>query len=484
MFISDVLQGSCMERRILSIDDLILWQDNPRVEHAQSQYDEIANIYDMGSTASQKTSHRQLMNLAESIAENGYQNTVEPILVTQTEQGYVVRDANRRISCIKILNNPQKYRNILEDKDYKRIEQLVEENKTHIPNKLEVVVFQDDEEEEKKLREILARKHNGSLDGAGTVEWDSRAKDRFFQRNQTFTDKLEKPFESQFGESLTSYLGGSNAITSTRRVFDAQPIRKYLDIKDEENITPVELDKVKKLADEVKDYSKQHNILISRFHKENLVDLLEGLEFSQAGVTPGIMDFAYLNSREGKEFIKKRIVSSDRNLGSLWLDGADVDFNNKNFENINTMLIALQRFGDVSGDEDNRHLKMWLLAPCIRVFFEMSLRGLADSNLNGFTLPNGSVSKEHRKNVQYVHGLWKKDLCFSTWLADNKKLFSSFNEAKSIINTTDFAQIAEKSNLSSHSSMKTLDEADLRNMFNVAVLFSILSEQYVVYKEN
>lgn len=38
MFISDVLQGSCMERRILSIDDLILWQDNPRVENEQSKY--------------------------------------------------------------------------------------------------------------------------------------------------------------------------------------------------------------------------------------------------------------------------------------------------------------------------------------------------------------------------------------------------------------------------------------------------------------
>lgn len=470
--------------RTVTIDDLKLWEGNPRVEQAKSQDDEIANIYEMGSPASPKTSHRQLMNLAESIAVNGYQNEVEPILVTQTNRGFIVRDANRRISCLKILNNPEKYKNILEEKDYKHIKQLADNYKNNIPNTLDVVVYQENEEEQ--LKEILARKHNGPLDGAGTVAWDTQAKDRFFNRNKSFTDKLEKPFENQFGENLTSYLGGSNAVTSTRRIFNSKPIKKFLGIKDQNNVAPEELDKVKKLADEVKAYSKQHNILLSRFNNLNIIDLLEEIKSKQFGAQPSVMDFALLNSREAKDFIRNLVTSSDRALGSQWLEaaGTHIDFNNNNFASLNAMLIALEKFGNLAGEADDRHFKMWLLAPSVRVFFELSLRGLVDSNIPSFRLPNPSVSKELNKNVQYVHDLWKDNKEFFNWLDNHKAIFDSYSETKDTIDTTQFANIAKKSNLSSHSSMKIPDEADLRNMFNVAVLFSVLSEQYVLYENS
>lgn len=71
-----------MERINVNVSDLCLWETNPRVEPSIDQMDELNKIYNF-SAQSQSTSKRQLMNLASSIAENGYQNDVEPILATR-----------------------------------------------------------------------------------------------------------------------------------------------------------------------------------------------------------------------------------------------------------------------------------------------------------------------------------------------------------------------------------------------------------------
>lgn len=253
-----------MERINVDVSDLCLWETNPRVEPSIDQMDELNKIYNF-SAQSQSTSKRQLMNLASSIAENGYQNDVEPILATRAGDKYVIHDANRRLSAIKLLQNPDCYRELLDDRDYKRLKNLVAEYPQNIPSSLDIVVFGDDEQD--KLREILNRKHNGPQDGAGTIPWSTEAKARFSGR-QTFSDKLETPFQNQFGESLTSYLGGSNATTSTRRVFNSAPVKEYLDIKNPDKITPEQLDKVKELADEIKGYCQENGILISRLKKD------------------------------------------------------------------------------------------------------------------------------------------------------------------------------------------------------------------------
>ena len=223
-----------MERINVNVSDLCLWETNPRVEPSIDQMDELNKIYNF-SAQSQSTSKRQLMNLASSIAENGYQNDVEPILATRAGDKYVIHDANRRLSAIKLLQNPDCYRELLDDRDYKRLKNLVAEYPQNIPSSLDIVVFGDNEQD--KLREILNRKHNGPQDGAGTIPWSTEAKARFSGR-QTFSDKLETPFQNQFGDSLTSYLGGSNATTSTRRVFNSAPVKEYLDIKNPEYNNP------------------------------------------------------------------------------------------------------------------------------------------------------------------------------------------------------------------------------------------------------
>lgn len=143
-----------MERINVNVSDLCLWETNPRVEPSIDQMDELNKIYNF-SAQSQSTSKRQLMNLASSIAENGYQNDVEPILATRAGDKYVIHDANRRLSAIKLLQNPDCYRELLDDRDYKRLKNLVAEYPQIIPSSLDIVVFGDNEQ----VRTVPARFH-------------------------------------------------------------------------------------------------------------------------------------------------------------------------------------------------------------------------------------------------------------------------------------------------------------------------------------
>lgn len=127
-----------MERINVDVSDLCLWETNPRVEPSIDQMDELNKIYNF-SAQSQSTSKRQLMNLASSIAENGYQNDVEPILATRAGDKYVIHDANRRLSAIKLLQNPDCYRELLDDRDYKRLKNLVAEYPQNIPSSLDMM---------------------------------------------------------------------------------------------------------------------------------------------------------------------------------------------------------------------------------------------------------------------------------------------------------------------------------------------------------
>lgn len=128
-----------MERINVDVSDLCLWETNPRVEPSIDQMDELNKIYNF-SAQSQSTSKRQLMNLASSIAENGYQNDVEPILATRAGDKYVIHDANRRLSAIKLLQNPDCYRELLDDRDYKRLKNLVAEYPQNIPSSLDIII--------------------------------------------------------------------------------------------------------------------------------------------------------------------------------------------------------------------------------------------------------------------------------------------------------------------------------------------------------
>ena len=464
-----------MERKLVNLAALRLWENNPRVEPSIDQMDELDKIYNFSSTQSESTSKRQLMNLASSIAENGYQNAIEPILVTQEGSSYVVHDANRRLSAIKLLRNPDDYREILDDRDYRKLKKLAKEYSENIPNSLEVIVFGDNEHD--KLKEILNRKHNGPQDGAGTIPWSPDAKARFSGR-QTLSDKLEAPFESQFGESLTSYLGGSNATTSTRRVFNSSPVKEYLSINDPDNITPDELDKVKELADEIKGYCQEKGILISRLKKDDIKqDIIVPLQEKTQGT---VRSTKLAAKRLNHDFANRFATNRDRHLGAKY-NRPEWMTEEVEFEEVNFLLSALNAYGVLEDDSIKRWAKAFLIAPAVRVIYELSLLSL-DKSCVEVVLPNSSVSVQHKKNVSYVHELFK-DHNFQRYLSDGRIIFDTFQEAHSVIGKTDFGESVDYSELASHKTMKDLDIDTILRLSNEAVLFAMLCQQYVQFKK-
>lgn len=463
-----------MVRRRVKVDDLLLWEQNPRVEYAGNQLGEINNIYNSSNINSQSTSNRQLMNLAKSIAEDGYQNEAEPILTIEKDGKYIVRDGNRRITCIKMLRNPQQYKAILDDADLTRLQDLADRHKSNIPDTLEVLVFQ--ENEEVKLKNIIRRKHDGPQDGAGTLPWPSVAKGRFYGEKD-FTGKLEEQFEEQFGQSLTSYIGGSNAVTSTRRVFNSSPAKKYLAIEDIDNLSGEELDKVKALADETKAYIQETDTQLSRLKiseiRESIIDPL-----STRNQTKPSWDTISKNKAakfKGKQTKKFGL------LGGRYNFPKNIDYGNPDNEDLNFLLTALADFGQLKGAYSERMEKAYLLAPAIRVFYELALLMISKAELNEINLPNSNVSVELEKNVNYMQEKFKSNKHFITSLSDSRTLFDTYQEASTVITGTDFAHYASRSNLSSHKGAKDYDLDEIIHLFNKGVLFALLSEQYVKY---
>lgn len=465
-----------MKRKQVAVSDLLLCEQNPRVDVAESQLDEIDKIYNFSNINSQSTSKRQLMNLAESIATNGYQNEVEPILTTEKDGKYIVRDANRRISCIKMLLSPERYKDILDDKDLKTLQKLKDNFDSNIPRILEVVVFQENEEE--KLREILARKHDGPQDGVGTLPWPSEAKSRFFDKKD-FTGKLEEQFAEQYGQSLTSYIGGSNAVTSTRRVFNSSPVKRYLAIKDSDNLTEDELDKVKDLADETKAYIQETGMQLSRLKSAEIQDAIIDPLVSRNQPKPTVEEIA---EKTAKQFVNQHTTRLNKHLGGRYDKYVNIDFNNPHAVDLNFLLSALIKYGDLPGDYGARQLKAYLLAPAIRVFYELALLMISRAGLSDITLPSPNVSVNLEENINYIHDKFRNDDDFANYLSSSCTLFDTYHEARDIIDETNFAQSATMSHLSSHKSAKDYDMDTLIRLFNDGVLFALLSEQYVRFR--
>lgn len=462
-----------MRRETVNVSQLKLSQENPRVGETDSQINSMELIYNSSNEQPQRKSRRQLIKLAESIALNGYQNEVEPIITTESvDNTFVVMDANRRLTAIRLLTAPDKYKDILSASDLSHLKKLAADPEAQIPTQLEIVVFGSDEDAE--LHEILERKHGGPLDGVGTVPWSPVAKSRFFGREE-FPDKLEEPFEHQFGQSLSSYLGGSQSVTSTRRIFNFKAVRNYLDIKNPDKPTQEELDKVKSVADETIKYCDSNQIPLSRLNKH---EVTEGI------INPLINRGSAVTTDPDKSakriFLQKMYAESiktERQLGSRY-NRPQWIVPDPNFRDLNCLLAGLMDNGELIGEDGRRKLKTYLLSPAIRSIYELAFLGVNTSGVN-ISLPQ-PISTHHDLNVEYMYSLFINNY-FKQYLSEREILFTTFQEANSVIDTTDFKTAVSQSQLSAHKSARNLDIDQVKLAFNTAVLFALLCEHYVAF---
>lgn len=149
---------SIMKRKI-KIENLVLDQKNPRLPKTiDSEVSIIEYMIDK----------EQILNILEDIANIGL-SPIEYTAVLKEGSNYIVLEGNRRVSALKLLNNPE-----LIPLYSKKINDILSNTSNKIES-IECVVFDKRED----ARMWLERKHSGQQNGVGTKSWSAEQKTRF-----------------------------------------------------------------------------------------------------------------------------------------------------------------------------------------------------------------------------------------------------------------------------------------------------------------
>lgn len=150
----------------LKLSNLYLDLQNPRYELQGSQNEALNTI-----AGEQK---EKLLVLLRDIIANGLNPSDIPIVMPDKERvnGYIVLEGNRRIAALKLFKKP----GILMSASLKqKYSKLNEKHKANIVKSIECLVVESREE----ANLWIERKHEGEMNGAGTVRWDNVQKSRF-----------------------------------------------------------------------------------------------------------------------------------------------------------------------------------------------------------------------------------------------------------------------------------------------------------------
>lgn len=116
---------------------------------------------------------QQMKNLAADIASAG--QVYDPPLVMPDGEIYVVFDGNRRVTCLKLLLEP----NRAPSRDLQQYFRELRQNaQAALPTQLVCQV----EDDRVLIDNILFRRHTGSQRGVGQLDWNDRAKLNFVER--------------------------------------------------------------------------------------------------------------------------------------------------------------------------------------------------------------------------------------------------------------------------------------------------------------
>ena len=165
-----------MIRKELPINLLILSDDNPRLDKSFGEDEAISKMLD--------NQNEKLIELAKDICQYGI-NPLETIGVYPSEQFegyYEVGEGNRRICALKLLNNPDRIKEINPSFCSKFKDLRLNFS---VPESLDVCIF----DSELDMRHWMEIRHMGEQNGRGLSKWNSVQKSRYM-RMQTGSDAL------------------------------------------------------------------------------------------------------------------------------------------------------------------------------------------------------------------------------------------------------------------------------------------------------
>ena len=156
------------KKQTIRLANLFLDLRNPRYEVQGSQKEALNTLA--------KDQGDKLLRLLGDIIQNGLNPSEQLIVMPEekTGKGYTVLEGNRRIAALKLLRKPE----ILDDSrlqaKYRKLHDK-HKNDPKVPKSIECLIV--DSREEAYI--WIERKHEGYLDGVGTITWDSVQKARY-----------------------------------------------------------------------------------------------------------------------------------------------------------------------------------------------------------------------------------------------------------------------------------------------------------------
>lgn len=209
------------EYKSVAIEKLGLDFLNPRYEEAENQRDALQKML-----SNQK---KKLVNLAESIIENGLNPSDIPIIINGKGSGYTVLEGNRRITALILLSQPQIVDLISDSslkKSFKKLHNLFLENPI---KEVQCVYFERREE----ANIWIDQKHSGEQDGVGIVKWGAKEKARFQERSgkidpRLYAIELVKHFGNLKGEEKNKIT--NVAITTLARILSDSTVKEKIGV--------------------------------------------------------------------------------------------------------------------------------------------------------------------------------------------------------------------------------------------------------------
>ncbi|MBS1324172.1 MAG: hypothetical protein HPY97_08475 [Rikenellaceae bacterium] len=160
--------------KTIKLTSLFVNTENYRFEPLSSQKEAIDKMVE--------DQEDKLYSLVDDIVTNGL-SPVDLIIVTPSEDSnkYIVLEGNRRITSLKLLNNPT----LIDDKytSLRKKFQKLQKDKANIVSELKSIscaVFENPAEADIWIK----RKHSGELNGVGTVTWNAQQKQRFEEKTE------------------------------------------------------------------------------------------------------------------------------------------------------------------------------------------------------------------------------------------------------------------------------------------------------------
>ncbi|KMT53545.1 hypothetical protein [Pseudomonas fildesensis] len=151
------MRAEFKEKKAVSIDLLTLDEKNPRLGFAKDQDSVLARMIAYG---------QPFFALAKDIAESGL--SIEHVVVQKDGNKYRVRDGNRRISALKLLNRPHLCPDKATRERFTKLAKTAEEN-GNLLGKVDCMVGSSEE----AINAYIWRAHTGENGGVGRSGWES-----------------------------------------------------------------------------------------------------------------------------------------------------------------------------------------------------------------------------------------------------------------------------------------------------------------------